>query len=758
MKRPFSIFLFVLSLLPLATAAQTNKQITLTYSQDDFVLDYDSLNQLAIYSYKHLSSFDEDTLKPALPYIAAYVMIGKNQNYNGFSYTSTELSVLNNVTMAPNPIAVPTSMLSTAPMGTMSVSFPNTLYPDSNVVYTGTHLMDGCKMLSFLICPYKYNNVNHTLSFVSEFNINISLTTETAPPPSLTVTRKRMARQIAHSMATNNNETDSLFNTIQETPDPADHCEYLIITCDSLVDAFQPLADWKTQKGVKAEIVTVEDIYSTYNEPTPQLKIKRCIKDYRDNKNLQYVLLGGDDTVVPAQGCYANNVYFVEVGKKIKKEEIEYIDMPADMFYGCLQGGFDWNSNGNDITGETTDNIELVQDVYVSRIPIRNKNHVEIFTQRITNYEQFPPLENWRNDFLMSGMKMSETGDAQSQGERLFNYNIAPFWNGSLVRYFDTINDMEPEYSTFNPSNILYHMSKGFPFVHMITHGNQDTWKCSNTPNFKNTDAAQLNNSFPTILSSIACVTNAFDSSQKYPQDPCLSEAFIRNPNSGILAYIGCTREGWFSTFYNYFSSFYRELFSEEQTNKCLGRVLNRAKGAWIAKCEDDGAYRWIQFGLCLMGDPEMPVFINQPLLLNNANISLQNGNVVVNTGVDSCRVCVMSLEDKGATYYNVVDSVNTVTFNDIPVTSTICITKQGYVPKIFKLVKGNHLYIQDETFEDDVIIDANCVDAGHDVTTEKSEGPVVIENGADVKMHGTNGVYIKNSFEVKKGATLEIK
>ena len=49
-------------------------------------------------------------------------------------------------------------------------------------------------------------------------------------------------------------------------------------------------------------------------------------------------------------------------------------------------------------------------------------------------------------------------------------------------------------------------------------------------------------------------------------------------------------------------------------------------------------------------------------------------------------------------------------------------------------------------------------MDAGHDVTTEKPEGPVVIESGADVRMHGTNGVYIKNSFEVKKGATLEIR
>ena len=42
---------------------------------------------------------------------------------------------------------------------------------------------------------------------------------------------------------------------------------------------------------------------------------------------------------------------------------------------------------------------------------------------------------------------------------------------------------------------------------------------------------------------------------------------------------------------------------------------------------------------------------------------------------------------------------------------------------------------------------------AGAANDTTVVNGTVQIENGADVRMHGTNGVYIKNSFEVKKGA-----
>jgi len=41
--------------------------------------------------------------------------------------------------------------------------------------------------------------------------------------------------------------------------------EYIIITCDSLKPAFQPLANWKTKKGVYTIVKTVEEINANYS-------------------------------------------------------------------------------------------------------------------------------------------------------------------------------------------------------------------------------------------------------------------------------------------------------------------------------------------------------------------------------------------------------------------------------------------------------------------------------------------------------------
>lgn len=45
----------------------------------------------------------------------------------------------------------------------------------------------------------------------------------------------------------------------------------------------------------------------------------------------------------------------------------------------------------------------------------------------------------------------------------------------------------------------------------------------------------------------------------------------------------------------------------------------------------------------------------------------------------------------------------------------------------------------------------------GSNVTTTIPEGPVILENGSEVDIHGITNVYIKNDFTVKQGATLNI-
>ncbi|WP_373826652.1 C25 family cysteine peptidase [Bacteroides heparinolyticus] len=68
-----------------------------------------------------------------------------------------------------------------------------------------------------------------------------------------------------------------------------------------MVDVFQELADWKTQKGIPTKVVTIEDISANYAGNDTQERIHNFLADVYDNYGTLYVLFGGDVNVVPAR-------------------------------------------------------------------------------------------------------------------------------------------------------------------------------------------------------------------------------------------------------------------------------------------------------------------------------------------------------------------------------------------------------------------------------------------------------------------------
>ena len=80
----------------------------------------------------------------------------------------------------------------------------------------------------------------------------------------------------------------------KEFEDPVD---YIIITHEWWAQFYEPLIKWKTQKGLRCAIKTLEDIGNEYEGATLPEKIKRYIHDMYTNHGASYILLGGD---VPA--------------------------------------------------------------------------------------------------------------------------------------------------------------------------------------------------------------------------------------------------------------------------------------------------------------------------------------------------------------------------------------------------------------------------------------------------------------------------
>lgn len=126
--------------------------------------------------------------------------------------------------------------------------------------------------------------------------------------------------------------------------DPFQKTGYLIITNDALSYNFMRLLNWKRQKGVNPTyLVTTSEIDSNYPGENLQIKIKECIYDYYKNMRVKYVLLGGDDTVIPTMYCYTK----VETNAGV---DGECHDMPSDLFYACLdRSNFNWDANQNGI-------------------------------------------------------------------------------------------------------------------------------------------------------------------------------------------------------------------------------------------------------------------------------------------------------------------------------------------------------------------------------------------------------------------------
>jgi len=168
---------------------------------------------------------------------------------------------------------------------------------------------------------------------------------------------------------------------------------------------------------------------------------------------------------------------------------------------------------------------------------------------------------------------------------------------------------------------------------------------------------------------------------------------------------------------------------------------------------------RWLYFAVNPMGDCEMPAYTSTPKKMDSVILSFYRNGLYVDAGMDSCRICVMDL-DNDSNYYVVRDNVSTETFYTLPDRYSVCVTKQDYVPFVMEferpfMTDGTYC-IQNETLTGNQVINVSRVMIGSDVTTEKATGPVTIEGGRTTINLGD--VTIKNNFEVKRGAEFVIE
>jgi hypothetical protein len=530
---------------------------------------------------------------------------------------------------------------------------------------------------------------------------------------------------------------------------------------------FLPLIAWKNQKGISSEVISIEYIISTYSGASTQLKIKNCLNDFYNNNNLKWVLLGGDNTIVPVQYCYGYHDY---TSKQI----------PTDLFYACFDKCFDWNYNNNSNFGEIADSIDLGPEVFISRAPIRNGEQIRTFINKTLEYEKNPALTNYIEKMLLAGTLLDESwfamhpkckeSDSHLLSEKMYDEKIYPYWSGTKYKFYDTGTDFIGD-NTYDVTVANFHeqLSNRYHLIHMTSHGDANCLRMEdisgNRTYYTHSNASTLQNSNKFILVTNACETDAFDDSII---DPCFSEALFRNPNGGCVAYWGGSRSGFFSFDYPvkllrsmaYSADFFYELFHGAESMEDYGFAALTSKSKidripFTSPDSTDQTYdRWIQFSLNAIGDPEMPIFTYNPSVFINATVSQSGSSVTVSTGgISGCRIALYSL-DSDSPILSYEDNVSSKMFSNINCGYSVAITKHNYKP--FTYLTDS--YFQNIAIDENKYYQGNNINIGYDVTTNKTYGNVSISNNANIVFEAIGNCTIKNGFECGLGSTLEIK
>jgi len=378
--------------------------------------------------------------------------------------------------------------------------------------------------------------------------------------------------------------------------------DYVIITNNVLKSSFQPLIDWKIQKGLNATIVLVEDIMKDpdYNWDglfgdglgslkfnDTQAHIRNFIKDAYQNWGTEYILLGGDDEIIPSRGVY------VYAG--------DYTDynIPCDMYYGALDGS--WDNDNDTIFGEAVedwsgpengtagDEADFFAEVYVGRATVDTAEEATIFVNKTSAYEQATNAS-----YLKRALMIGEKLDSITEGG-----------NGK-----DLVTEIIPQYTTtrlydrdgtFSWSAVIDEMNSGVQIVNHDGHANYGY-----VMGLYNSDVDGLTNTEYFLAYSLGCYSAAFDEATSGASE-AIAEHFITS-NGGAFAYIGNSRYGWYIPGGTegpgdlYDRSFFSVLINGTRN---LGKALQLSKEevSWI-----DRWTRWTCFTLNLLGDPETEV------------------------------------------------------------------------------------------------------------------------------------------------------
>lgn len=576
-------------------------------------------------------------------------------------------------------------------------------YPEKRAEILDQGYLAGNHLVTLAVYPLEYFPQSGQLFLYTQMEIAVELMSAVQHPRSAQIRRRsesatKMYEEIIDRMVDNKTDVPNLMMKMNqqtgswnEGSDSSQYPSYLVITTSDFKSAFQPLVEWKIQKGIGAAIVDLDSILSNYTGRDDAEKLRNFLIEAYHNGTI-WVLLGGNQHVVPVRYAYPTNTTTVP---SLADQQI------CDLYFSDVDGEWDLDNDG--VWGEPQqDQPDLYPDLFVGRVPCGTPSEAQAFVEKLLSYEKNPG--NGSPEYLTSALwlcsdQMRDWGSGVGQ-----HIMVSPYIPASFSQDTTTLIE-SPSGAAENPvgpegNTCVETMNQGWGIIGVLAHGKSDAFvaKSNSTNGTPKSWVTTLsgggddNGHLPGlgneqkygIMYSIACSQSAIDVDEfPYMGDqPCVGEYYPCASQRGGVAFLGNTRWGWVSVSYMLFEKFL-EYLNEGNPQHHIG--IAEA----LSRCYYP-SYRDINYGHNLFGDPEMEVWSDLPLPLEVVHakeviMGVQNiGFSVTSSGVGVEDAYISLILHDRVMFEGRTDPqgflLADVNLNDVG-DMIVTVTKSGYLP-----------------------------------------------------------------------------
>ncbi len=583
----------------------------------------------------------------------------------------------------------------------------NSFYSGKLVEIGNTGNKDGYNLVTLNYYPIQYNPVTGDLEVYNNIEVEIINERGVKAVNSIFPHMNAFVKRGVKDLIANKDDIDVFAPPFKKTL-PDSLVEYAIIVDTSDINcadhpeirqAMEPLAYWKTKKGILTKIYTLDYIEANFTGTTIPDKIKNFINYAHTNWGTMWFLLVDEDDSDADYTGYGTSES--DVGTWMPRH---------DLYVGSSGAGYytDEDTIASDHWYADLNN-ELYTDVYLTRVLFDEAAKAyAAYTLMVHNtltYEKNPPA-GYVEKMLLTSENLFTGYDGTYVSDSIANNDPASFFDAKcydeLGRYDDiaTVDSLNVGYG--------YHYAAGHGDEIGYMYGSNDPIQVNDIENYLATGDRLY------IFWAISCWPGAYDYDS-------YAEHLMTLPSHGAVAFMLNYRYGWGTLSSSGRSEwqsiwFTKAVFQEGYTHFVSARA--RMNDRCVPYTSSDWIVEWCIREYNGYGEPELPLWTAEPKSLTASHPSTvfpggQSVTVTVrdastSSAINGAVVCLMT-SDQSVYAVDTTDATGSVSITINPANGdTIWVTAtaydQNYKPyEGYMVCVGDGVYFNGITYLDTV-------------------------------------------------------